>query len=92
MINAEAHGYFNDEADFNVTIPLSATEFFRLAKTEESAEEVERWLLESPVPTPVLAGSGSTGLLFEHLRLRHPAGCHNYIRAVSTVVSKHWGL
>ena len=29
---------------------------------------------ESPVPTPVLTGSGSTGLLNQHLRQCHPAG------------------
>ena len=29
---------------------------------------------ESPVPTPVLTGSGSTGLLYQHLRQCHPAG------------------
>ena len=35
---------------------------------------IKRSALESPVPPPVLAGSGSTGLLFEHLRRHHPAG------------------
>ena len=39
MTNAIANGCLNDEADFNVTIPVSATEFFRLVKTEESSGE-----------------------------------------------------
>lgn len=39
MTNAVANLCLNDEVDFNVTIPLSATEFFRLVKTEESSEE-----------------------------------------------------
>ena len=74
MTNAVAHWCLNDETDFNVTIPLSATEFFTACKNAGIIEGIERCTLESPVPTPVLAGSGSTGLLFEHLRRRHPAG------------------
>ena len=73
MINAETHWCFNDKAVFNATIPLSVTEF--LADNYEGIiGGIERSALESPVPPPVLAGSGSTGLLFEHLRRHHPAG------------------
>ncbi len=39
MTNAVANRGLNDEVDFNVTIPLSSTEFFRLIKTEESSGE-----------------------------------------------------
>ena len=35
---------------------------------------------ERPVPTPVLTGSGSTGLLYQHLRQCHPAGMGNHNR------------
>lgn len=74
MTNAIANWCLNDEVDFNVTIPLFATEFFTAGKNGGIIGGSERCALESPVPTPVLAGSGSTGLLLEHLRRRHPAG------------------
>ena len=86
MTNAIANWCLNDEADFNLTIPLSATEFFTGSKNGGIIGGIERYTLENPVPTPVLAGSGSTGLLFEHLRQRHPAGLTYCIRPTSTVV------
>ena len=92
MTNAIADLCLNDEADFNVTIPLSATEFSMASKNGGLIGGIERHTLENPVPTPVLAGSGSTGLLFEHLRQRHPAGGAYCIRPMSTVVLTHCRL
>jgi len=39
MTNAVANWCLNDETDFNVTIPFSATGFFWLATTQESSSE-----------------------------------------------------
>ena len=92
MTNARANWCLNDEADFNVTIPLAATECSTASKNGGIIGGIERYTLENPVPTPVLTGSGSTGLLFEHLRQRHPAGISYCNRPMSTVVLNHCRL